>query len=104
LDQKIEATPLVADAREHHLKRTGLAYIARNNDRTSELLCERVHERFGLRIQIGRRKFRTGAVKYFGIAKGYAVPIRDTDDQTHFVFQHHISFRPWADHPQQLQI
>ena len=61
--------------------------------RTFELLGERAHERFCLRIQIGNGELRTGAAEHLGAAIGYAVPISDAHDQALLAMERHISLR-----------
>jgi hypothetical protein len=73
---------------------TGLADIAGNHDRAPEPLRERAHERFGFCVQISNRELRTGAVKHFGAAISYAVPVGDADDQALLAFEQHILLRP----------
>jgi hypothetical protein len=93
LEQQIKTAPLFADVQEHGLKLTGLAYIAGNNDRSSELLGGRPNERFDLRVQISNAEFRTGAAKHFSAAKGYAIPVSKADDRTLPAFKRHIILR-----------
>jgi hypothetical protein len=40
------------------------------------------------------RELSTGAVKHFGAAIGYAVPVGDADDQALLAFEQHILLRP----------
>src|SRR5271165_82452 len=89
MEDKIEHAPLLANPREDPLELIGLAYIAGDDYRTRQFFADRAHVWLRLGIEVSNRQLRAGLMESFRAAVGDAVHVRDTHDQSAFLYKRH---------------
>jgi hypothetical protein len=92
MEQKIELPPLGFNRSKYGFHLCVVAHLERENDRCSQLLRQRAHEGFRLRIQISDGQFRAFGLESLRASPRNRMLVGDADDQPFFARERWVIF------------